>query len=369
MLAHARCFIIVAALTSLASNIFAQGCVCAHLVTPGLNAEGAFYIPAGDWSVSSTFRYYNARQDVLGDHPLRHALVYADTHVYETDFSTTYAVTDRFDLSLEGSVQYGERKTWVEHDFNSMKLHTMAALGAGNVRLFVDGYIFEPRKSPDRNVSLGIGVEIPVGQDDAKDYSYRANGRRVLRPVDPAIQPAQGGWGILGRVHAYTTLYFPKWEWTSALKHTFLYLDGLYDATPQEFSGTQTVFGDEPELTLGLRGFRYDSLVDQFLVRGGVSQMLWPSVGLSAAAGLRFEGVPSRDLIGKSDGFRLPGNNLSFEPSLTLVRGKQSFSVSVPISIRRYAANFEANEKSGSTGPSFDTIADWQLIVSYTREF
>ena len=139
----------------------------------------------------------------MGDEPLDHPLVYANTHVYALDFSATYAVTDRFDITLDGPLQYGTRQTWIEHNPASMKLHTMEAFGPGNTRIIPEVYFFEPRKTPDRNISLGFGVEFPVGVDNAKDYSYRAN-NKVLRPVDPAIQPSDGGWGIIGSIHAFT---------------------------------------------------------------------------------------------------------------------------------------------------------------------
>ena len=342
--------------------------MCAHLVTPGLGVEGTSYLQAGHWLFSSTFRYYNSRQDVMGDEPLDHPLVYANTHLYQLDFSATYAVTDRFDITLDGPLQYGTRQTSIEHDPASMKLHTMEAFGPGNTRIIPELYLFEPHKTPDRNISLGFGVEFPVGVDNAKDYSYRAN-RKVLRPVDPAIQPSDGGWGIIGTIHAFTSLYFPLIPATSWLKNTYAYADGLYRATPQEYSHTQTLFGDQKNMTGGFYGLTYDSIDDQFLTRVGMSQNLWPSVGLSASAGVRFEGVPKHDLIGGSDGWRLPGNSRSFEPSLTLTRGKQSFSVSVPIAFHRYGSNSVAVGKAGGVGPGFDTIADWQLIISYTRVF
>ncbi|HEY4282560.1 MAG TPA: hypothetical protein VGM62_05800, partial [Chthoniobacterales bacterium] len=152
-------------------------------------------------------------------------------------------------------------------------------------------------------------------------------------------------------------------------QNTYAYADGVYRVTPQEFSHTQSVIGDEKALTLGLKGLTYDSIDDQFLARVGMSQALWPSLGLYASAGVRFEGVPKHDLIGGSDGFRLPGNSRSFEPALTLTRGNQSFSVSVPIAFHRYGSSAIAFEKAGGVGPGFDTIADWQLIVSYTRQF
>jgi hypothetical protein len=66
----------------------------------------------------------------------------------------------------------------------------------------------------------------------------------------------------------------------------------------------------------------------------------------------------------------LPGNSLSFEPGVTWSpRRQDSFSVYVPIAVHRHAG-LDANSQSmHMTGPGLATIADWQLIVSYTHEF
>src|SRR5438128_11147981 len=101
-------------------------------------------LPAGQWSASVAFRYYNSCQDVLWDEPLDHPIVYANTHVYGFDLSTTYAVTDRFDLTLEIPFQYGTRQTSAEHNFMSMTLHTMRAGGLGDMRLTGSFWLLDP---------------------------------------------------------------------------------------------------------------------------------------------------------------------------------------------------------------------------------
>jgi hypothetical protein len=343
--------------------------VCAHLGTPGLGVEGSSTLPAGHWEASVFFRYYNSRQDVLGDTPLDHPIVYANTHVYGFTVSATYAVTDRFDLTLDFPFQYGTRQTWIEHNFMSMTLHTMRAGGIGDMRLSASYWLFDPKKSPNRNVSLSLGVSMPTGVDDAEDFSYRAR-RKELRPVDPAIQPGNGAWGILVGGHAFTSLSFPQLPHSDWFVNTYAYAEGAYVITPQETNGVQSTIGDEPLLTGGFKGFIFDSVPDQFLVRAGVAQVVWPSKGVSISAGIRWEGVPPRDLIGGDLGWRLPGYSLSFEPGVTWSpRRQDSFSVYVPIAVHRHAG-LDANSQSmNMTGPGLATIADWQLIVSYTHQF
>ena len=343
--------------------------MCAHLGTPGLGVEGTSTLPAGHWEASVFFRYYNSSQDVLGDQPLTVPIVYANTHVYGFTTSATYAVTDRFDLTLDIPFQYGTRQTWIEHDFNSMTLHTMRAGGLGDMRLTASYWLLDPKKSPNRNIALSLGVSMPTGVDDASDYSYRATGK-VLRPVDPAIQPADGGWGIILAGHAFTSLSFPQLPYSNWFTNTFAYVEGAYVITPQEMNGVESPIGDEPALTGGIKGFIFDSIPDQFLARIGVSQIVWPSKGVSVSAGLRWEGVPAHDLIGGSFGWRIPGGSVSFEPGVTWApRAQDSFSVFVPIAVHRYATEDAVDESLVGPGPGLAAIADWQLVISYTHQF
>jgi hypothetical protein len=329
-------------------------------------------LPAGNWSASIAFRYYNSRQDVLGDEPQDHAIVYANTHVYGFVVSATYAVTDRFDLTLELPFQYGTRATSIEHNFMSPVLHTMHAGGMGDPRLRADYWFLDPKKSPTRNVSVGLGVKIPIGVNDATDYAYRASGP-VIRPVDPAIQPGDGGWGIILAGHAFTSLSFPALPYSNWFKNTYAYADAIYVFAPEEMNDTETVTADVPQLTAGGdTGLRFNSIPDQFLARMGVAQTIWPSQGVSISAGVRWEGVPAYDAIGGSNGWRLPGNAVSFEPSVSVSRGKEYFSVSVPIAVHRHASASAPFERLGVPGPpsqGLATIADWQLIISYTHTF
>jgi hypothetical protein len=341
-------------------------------VTPSWGVEGGSVLPAGHWSASAAFRYYNSRQDVLGDEPQAHPIVYANTHVYGFDLTATYAVTDRFDLTLELPFQYGTRATSIEHDFrfpNPPPLHTMRAGGMGDPRLRADYWLLDPKKYPNRNVSLGLGIKIPIGVDDATDYSYRPTGK-VLRPVDPAIQPADGGWGIILASHAFTSLYFPSLPYSNWFKNTFAYADAIYLFNPEEMNDTQTVFADVPQLTAGGdKGLRFDSIPDQWLARMGVSQVIWPSKGISVSAGVRWEGVPAHDVFGGDNGWRLPGNAFSFEPGVTWSNAKDSFSVFVPIAVHRHASRSAPFERLHVPGTNLATIADWELIISYTHQF
>ena len=338
-------------------------------MTPSLGVDGGSVLGAGQWSASVALRYYNSRQDVLGDVPQAHPIIYANTHVVGWVVTATYAATDRLDLTLELPFQYGTRETSAEHNYMSPALHTMEAGGIGDPRLRADYWLVDPKKSQSRNISLGLGIAIPIGVDNAEDYSYRASGK-ILRPVDPAIQPADGGWDISLATHAFTSLYFPSLSWSKSFKNTWAYLDAIYVFTPQETNNTEPPIGDELKQLFGSsKGLRHDSIPDQWLVRAGLSQVIWPAKGLSASVGIRWEGVPAYDVIGGSNGWRLPGNTVSIEPGLSWTPGKDSFSVFVPIAVHRHASESAPFRALGIPGPGLATIADWELIVSYTHTF
>src|SRR5438309_444254 len=78
-----------------------------------------------------------------------------------------------------------------EHDF--IHRHTMHAGGLGDMRILTDLWLLAPHKHMDGNIALGLGVKVPTGDDKAADISYRTTGP-VTRPVDPSIQPGDGGW-------------------------------------------------------------------------------------------------------------------------------------------------------------------------------
>ena len=83
--------------------------------------------------------------------------------------------------------------------------------------------------------------------------------------------------------------------------------------------------------------------------------------------GGRIEGVPVRDLIGKSDGFRRPGYAVSVEPSLSFSRGAHTFSLAVPVAVYRNRQRSVADLISGGAGDA--AFADYIILVGYWRKF
>jgi len=328
-------------------------------MAPGSCAPDNSYLEPKEWLMTVSYRHYHSFRDFRGSKELPFPSppeFYAQTRMHAFDVTLTYAFSRRFSLSVELPLEKASRETYYEHD--GISLHTMRARGAGDVRFVGNLWLLHPDKHPHENISLRVGLKAPTGDSRATDFSFRSNGR-VLRPVDPAIQPGDGGWGIVLGTEAFKKVF----------KHTIVYLQGTYLSNPREMNGTQTPFGDQPAATLGDIGYTIDSVPDQYLGQVGISQTVWPAKGLSATFGVRIDGVPSHDLIGGSEGWRLPGYNISLEPGLSISRGKNFFSLTVPVAVKSHGSKLIADVRTNSPLVGIVSLADSQVTLSYSRRF
>ena len=110
------------------------------------------------------------------------------------------------------------------------------------------------------------------------------------------------------------------------------------------------------------------SVTDQYLYRAGVSQVVPKAKGLALSLGLRGEGVPVRDLLGSSDGFRRPGSILSLDPGLMFRYKQDSLFVNGPWAIYRDRPPSVPELQSHTTnGDAF--FADYTILASVTHHF
>lgn len=315
------------------------------------------YLEPHEWVATVAYRYFHSFRtfNANGDEVVI-PQIKNDTYVDLWDVSATYAATKRLNLTLELPFQYGSRTNAGEHD--GVHFHTMRAAGMGDLRLSANFLLLNPDKHPDQNISLGLGVKAPTGDDAASDYSFRRTGPE-LRPVDSAIQPGDGGWGIILSGNAFAKVY----------KNTFAYVNGFYLINPRETNGVHTVNFDVLPFTHGDPGLMVNSVPDQSMVRGGLAGAIWPAIGLSASLGVRWEGIPSHDLIGGSDGFRLPGYSVSIEPGISISRGKDYLSVTVPVAVYRYGLDSVPFVRTHNPNVGIASFADYQINITYSHEF
>ena len=345
-------------LALLAQRAAGQGCVaspnnpCSH-VTPGEFTNTMSL--ANRWLGAVDYRWYQSFRHFVGDveQPQREALgnnVINDVHLFNV--SATYGFNDRWNATVNFPFIYADRSSLYEHDF--VHRHTMHSGGLGDVRIVTDFWLLEPHKHMDGNISLGIGFKAPTGDDEASDISYRATGP-VTRPVDPSIQPGDGGWGLLLELQAYQKLF----------GNLFAYVQGSYLITPEEQNDTETTLGDR-STTPGV--VKHDSIPDQYFGRGGFSYVLWPEKGLSASLGARIEGVPVYDAAGGSMGFRRPGYTISIEPGLSWTGKNNSFSINAPVSLYRIRKRSAPEIALGRPGGDA-AFADFSILASFTHRF
>jgi hypothetical protein len=109
------------------------------------------------------------------------------------------------------------------------------------------------------------------------------------------------------------------------------------------------------------------SVADQYLFRLGFSRPVPHTRRFAYTLSLRDEGVPVRDLIGKSNGFRRPGYAMSIEPGVEYFRGRDTWSVTVPIAVRRNRRRSVPDIADGRSGDA--AFADYLITIGYSHRF
>ncbi|HEY4282556.1 MAG TPA: hypothetical protein VGM62_05780 [Chthoniobacterales bacterium] len=325
--------------------------------------EESPYLQPNQWATSLSYRWLHSFREFHGDRELPYPTdpaLYANTHVHGIDLTITYQATPRLSFTLEIPSQVGDRTSYYEHDF--VHKFTTGASGLGDMKLVATSWLFDPEKCREGNVALGLGVKFPTGEYDATDIFHQPTGP-IERPVDPAIQPGDGGWGIVAEIAGFQQLY----------TRTYAYVQGVYVSNPRDINGVQQPTGNEPDFTLGKFGYIFNSVPDQYLGRLGVGYLLWPKLGLFVTLGARLEGVPVEDLIGDSRGWRNAGYAFSVEPGIAMDNGRFSFSVTAPVAVHRHAdKNLTDREASKELNTDFGgnaAFADYLITASFSWRF
>jgi hypothetical protein len=317
--------------------------VPARNVAFSLGAEGLTYLQPKQWEVGLSYRYLHANKFYIGDEyhsELERTKTNPDITVHSWDISVNYGVTKRLSLNLDLPFSYGVA------DVVTNRLH-MEAGGLGDIRLVGNAWLLDPPKHVDGNVALGLGFKAPSGDSNYKNDVY-IKGVYVERPVDPALQPGDGGWGIVLQLQAFQKL----------IGNFYFYTTGFYLINPTRLS--DTTFTTDPTVQL--------SVPDQYQGRLGFSYTIWPKQGLFLSLGGRIDGIPVRDLIGGGDpGFRRPGYEIYIEPAISWVWGKNTFYLSGPVGVdfnrEPSIRDLETNTKGGGG------LADFLIIASYSHRF
>lgn len=228
------------------------------------------------------------------------------------------------------------------------------ARGLGDITVVGRRLLVDPATHPKGNVSLGLGIKLPTGENNVIDQRTRfTNGQLVttLETVDQSIQPGDGGLGFVADVGAFRQ-FGPEGRFA-------VYGSGTYLINPEGTSGVHTFRGGAEEIM---------SIADQYLARIGVQAAPASWHGIGVGLGGRIEGIPVSDLFGSSEGFRRPGYAVSVEPSFTWSKGKRSFSLAVPIAIQRNRQRSVPDMIEGD-GIGDAAFADYVVLLGYWQRF
>lgn len=305
----------------LVSDAMAQGCVAIRQFSGIGNAVGQLNVQTkGDLNVGLNYRYFKSFRHFRGTHeePER---IEKGTQVinwsHGVDFNIGYSFSDRLFGVVSVPYAYNERSSLYEHGRQSR--HMTYSGGLADIRLGAGYWILSGEKATKGNISLGLGFKLPTGDYNAKStfYNVGPNQSSEVRPVDQSIQLGDGGFGITLESQGLK-------EFKSSL---FGYYNAFYLFNPRNTNGTQT-FRSRPS-----EGIM--SVPDQFALRAGLFYGIEKIHGLGFSLGGRLEGVPVRDLIGESGGFRRPGYVISVEPGVSYMLGNVTATLNVPVALVR----------------------------------
>jgi hypothetical protein len=332
-------------------NSWAQGCIVARQDAPlvGLgcasDGTGGFLNP-GNWQLSVGFRKQRSHRHFVGtEEQTQRAIagteVVNNTYLY--DVAVTYAVTKRFNLTAEVPFQRSTRR-------RGTSPQVFHSVGIGDISVIGRTWLKRPPAENGWNVSFGFGVKLPTGNAGVKDTVPASNGvGTVTQVVDQSIQLGDGGWGIPLDIQGY-----------KRIGKTTLYGSGTYLLNPRDTNGITTGRSRPSEAI--------QSVSDQYLVRLGAGRPIPHTRRFAASIGWRIEGVPVRDLIGKSNGFRRPGYAMSIEPGMQYFRAHDTWSVTVPIAAGRNRKRSVSDILVGNAGGDA-AFADYLILIGYSHRF
>ena len=354
--------VILFTLLSITSNAFAQGCVAVKNMASGPMAFGSDQNDRG-WQFSLNYRYFHSYKHFRGKHE-ESDRVKNGTEVINNDNSINlgirYAFNPKFSVTTVIPYVFIDRSSMYEHLGNSSpaqpnpsnpnyeRFHTQSQ-GIGDIRVI--GYYNATSRYDKGILLLGLGIKAPTGNYNAKDYFHKPEGLTLL-PVDQSIQPGDGGWG-----------YITELDFSHLIKGKFSgYVNGTYMFNPRNTNGTLR----SATLTNNIPLSNELSVSDQYFLRAGAR---YSHHQLSAMLGGRLEGIPSKDLIGDSDGFRRPGYIISVEPSVYFTRGQHTIGFNFPVALQRNRTQSTIDKERTKITGQFQqgdaAFADWLLSITY----
>ena len=375
-----RSFLVASFLVFGVSNAKAQGCVAVRgFGGCGVAGGSGLALAPKQWQVGANYRYFESFRHFKGDEEQYDRLVkqtqvinYSNT----MDISASMGLTLRTQLNVNLPVSYTDRSSYYEHGGQTTTFpgarNTSTSAGIGDARIGISKWLWNPVSHTKSNLMLGVGLKLPTGNWNVQDSFYNvmvtdpvtgsSSRKTVYRPVDQSIQLGDGGLGLSLEMQGF-------WEMADGL---FAYGNAFYILNPRGVNGTMT----NRRTTIVVNGvsqvFTNEymcSVADQYAARlGFLSQSQLH--GLSFSWGARLEGVPVRDLVGESYGFRRPGYTIAAEPGVTYMKGKTTVNFNMPIALYRIrkqsVTDKEVQDATGVARNGDAAFADYLISLGVT---
>jgi hypothetical protein len=353
-----RLLLITAAIIVLLSgtHLWAQGCILARSPEQGglPTGQGGTLEP-GHFQITVGERHQFSYQHYVGDVYQEYRAqqkTQVENRINLITTNLTYQWTPRISFEIDAPWLFATRKSQ-----NSPIKYS--ATGLGDTILGANVWFRNPEHAPHNNLSVGLGVLMPTGNDDVQNtYNSNTTGTgapvEVTAPVDYSIQPGNGGWGMVTQWSAYQR----------AGKSLVFYTDGDYIATQGGTNGIQR--GATLSTTTPLDN--YVAISDQYLLESGVSVPITRLSGLAATFGVRDEGVPAKNLFPNSnDGFRRAGYAVTAGPGGQYVRGANILNAGIYKAVRRDRTVSYPDEVYHAHGDA--AFAQYVWLASWTHRF
>jgi hypothetical protein len=375
-----RSFLVASFLVLSVSNAKAQGCVAVRgFGGCGVAGGSGLALAPKQWQVGANYRYFESFRHFKGDEEQYDRLVkqtqvinYSNT----IDISASMGLTLRTQMNVNLPVSYTDRSSYYEHGGQTTTFpgarKTSTSAGIGDARIGISKWLWNPVSHTKSNLMLGVGLKLPTGNWNVQDSFYNvmvtdpvtgsSSRQTVYRPVDQSIQLGDGGIGLSLEMQGF-------WEMADGL---FAYGNAFYILNPRGVNGTMT----NRRTTIVVNGvsqvFTNEymcSVADQYAARlGFLSQSQLH--GLSFSWGARLEGVPVRDLVGESYGFRRPGYTIAAEPGVTYMKGKTTVNFNMPIALYRIrkqsVTDKEVQDATGVARNGDAAFADYLISLGVT---
>ncbi|MEX2231648.1 MAG: hypothetical protein WD824_05785 [Cyclobacteriaceae bacterium] len=342
----------------IAANVQGQGCVAVkNMTSHSLNFGDDSH---KGWQFSLNYRYFRSYKHFRGEHE-EVDRVKNGTEVINNDNSVNIGVNYTFNSRWSATVAipliYIDRSSLYEHSGNNGgRFHTQSK-GLGDIR--ATAYYNTTPASQSGHFVVGLGFKAPTGDYNYQDYFHKPEGL-VLLPVDQSMQLGDGGWGLITEI-----------DFARKIQGKFSgYVNAMYMFNPKNTNGVlrRATPYTMPVTDVAIPLSNEMSVGDQYFWRAGA---MFSTNGIQASLGARMEGIPSEDILGKTDGFRRPGYIISMEPAIFYSTGAHSFGVNFPIALERNRTRNVVDKTQGNNPNTGEPIigdaafADWLLSFTY----